>query len=82
MKRDEIYSAIDRERESQDAAWRTGRSNEAQYQYAASHILLLEEQGAILRRVWYGAKEEGSIRERLIKTAAIAVRALEEISVV
>lgn len=78
MTRKDIYTAIDAERESQDKLWRTGRPNEAQYQFAAPHILLLEVQAAKLRDIWYVSTKE-DLRDRLIKTAAIAVRALEEI---
>lgn len=81
MNRQEIFDAINRERESQDKLWRTGRPNEAQYAFAAPHILLLEENASKLRRIWYGAKDEGSIKDRLVIVAALAVRALEEISV-
>jgi len=78
MTRQEVYAAIDRERTSQDASWRTGRPNEAQYAFAAPHILLLEAQAAKLRDLWYGSTKE-DLRDRLIKTAAITVRALEEV---
>lgn len=78
MTREEVYAAIDKERIAQDKIWRQGRSNEAQYKFAASHILLLEEQAAKLRSLWYASKRE-DLTDRLIKTAAIAVRALEEI---
>jgi hypothetical protein len=76
-----IYYSIDLERASQDTSWRTGRPNEDQYAYAAPHILLLEEQVAKLRSNWYGARDESTLRERLVKVAALAVRALEEIKI-
>lgn len=78
MNRKEVYNAIDAERESQDKVWRTGRPSEYQYQFAAPHILLLEEGVSKLRPLWYGSKSE-DIRDRLIKLAAVAIRALEEI---
>lgn len=80
MKREGIYTEIDAEREQQDAAWRTGRPVEDQYRFAAPHVLLLEEQVAKLRSNWYGTADESSLRDRLIKVAAIAVRAIEEIT--
>lgn len=79
--RAEVLAAVNAERVEQDKVWRTGRPNEEQYKFAAPHILLIEEQATKLRSIWYGAKDEGTIRERLVKLAAIAVRALEEIEV-
>ena len=81
MTREEIFAAVNAERIAQDEQWRTGRQNEAQYQFSAPHVLLLEENADKLRKIWYGAKDEGSLADRFIKIAAIAVRALEEISV-
>jgi hypothetical protein len=81
MTRTEVFAAISAERESQDEKWRDGRPVENQYVFSAPHILLLEEQVAKLRANWYGVKDESSLRERLIKVATIAVRALEEITV-
>ena len=81
MTRTDVYRQIDLERTSQDTQWRDGRPVEGQYQYAAPHVLLLEEQVAKLRANWYGAKDESSLMDRLIKIAAIAVRAIEEIQV-
>jgi len=78
MTRHEVYLAIDSERETQDRVWRVGRPNEAQYAFAAPHILLIEEQASKLRQLWYVSSQE-DLRERLIKTGAIVVRALEEI---
>ena len=79
MTRDAAYKLIDEERSAQDRVWRVGRKTEAQYAFAAPHILLLEAQVAKLRAIWYGSKDEGDLQERLVKTAAVAVRALEEI---
>jgi hypothetical protein len=81
MNRQEIYDAIDAERISQDNIWRTGSPVEDQYQYSAPHVLLLEENANKLRAIWYGLRNEGSLQDRFIKVAAIAVRALEEIKV-
>lgn len=78
MLRPEIYAAIDTERLAQDTKWRIGRPNEAQYKFAAPHVLLLEEGAAKLREDWYNARGE-EFRSRLVKIAAVAVRALEEI---
>ena len=78
--RKEVYGLIDLEREAQDNVWRTGRKNEGQYKFAAPHVLLIEEQAQKLRQLWYTSTKE-DLRNRFIKTAAIAVRALEEIDV-
>lgn len=69
------------ERESQDKAWRDSAFPimNAQYEYAAPHVLVLEECVAKLRAIWYGKKDEGTLRERFVKVAAVALRALEEI---
>ena len=50
----------------------------AQYQFYAPHILVLEETLARLRGICYGANRE-KLRDELVKIAAIAVRALEEV---
>lgn len=81
MTRSEAITEIENERRVQDAAWRDGRPVEGQYRYSAPHVLLLEEQVSKLRSNWYGVKDESTLRERLVKIAAIAVRALEEIEV-
>lgn len=78
MKREDVYTAIDKERIAQDETWRKGRPIEAQYKFAAPHVLLLEECVAKLRSFWYISDKE-NLRDRLIKIAAVAVRALEEI---
>ena len=80
MKRADVYKLIDEERKSQDAVWRVGRANEEQYRFAAPHILLLEENADKLRKLWYISKKE-EFKDRLVKIAAIAVRALEEVEV-
>lgn len=79
MNRHDVYAAIDAERLDQDIRWRNGRKNEKQYAFAAPHILILEECVAKLRPIWYGANSQDGVRDRLIKIAAVAVRALEEI---
>ena len=84
MTRLEAYASIDAERTQQDAKWRKGekeRPVESQYRFSAPHVLLLEEQVAKLRSNWYGAADEVSLRQRLVAVAAIAVRALEEITI-
>jgi len=65
---------IFKERDSQAKAW--PRTNN-QYEYASPHILLLEEQILKLRTEWY--TDSDKVKERIVKTAAIALRALEEI---
>jgi hypothetical protein len=81
MDRAEAYKLIDAERTAQDEVWRTGRANEEQYKFSAPHVLLLVENMRKLPTIWYGTKDEGSLQERFVKIAAIAVRALEEIKV-
>lgn len=78
MERPNIYAAIDLERIDQDKVWRKGRPNEAQYKFAAPHILLLEHKIAKLRNEWYMSEHEDHTKT-LIQIAALAVRALEEI---
>ena len=82
MQRKEIYEAIDAERLAQDAIWRTGSEVEGQYTFSAPHVLLLEENAAKLRSLWYTARDESELFDRFVKIAALAVRALEEIKVV
>jgi hypothetical protein len=82
MNRPEIYLAIDDERRRQDGQWPRDVSvnpNRAQYQFYAPHILVLEEKLARLRATWYGSDKE-LLRAELVKIAAIAVRALEEVA--
>ena len=79
MTRGEAYNLVEAERAAQDATWRTGRPNEAQYRFAAPHILLIEEQVAKLRSIWYASKSEDLV-ERLVKIISTSVRALEEIN--
>ncbi len=75
--RQHIYTRIDEERARQDTShW---NDNRLQYRYIAPHIILLEEQVATLRSEWYRTTEEHDLKARLVKVAAIAVRALEEI---
>jgi hypothetical protein len=74
MVRSDIYTAVDAERKSQDEKW----PNREQYKYAAPHILVLETKISRLRAIWYESKKE-DIKAELVKIAAIAVRALEEV---
>lgn len=79
MERQEVYKAIDAERAAQDKVWRTGRPDEVQYDFAASHILLIGENAEKLRSMWYTSDGDETLKDRLIKIAAITVRALEEV---
>lgn len=76
-----VFAMVNEERAAQDKVWRDADNPtmNAQYRYAAPHILVLEECVAKLRKIWYGSKDEGSLQDRFIKTAACAVRAVEEI---
>ena len=81
MKRAEIFAVIESERVTQDAKWprdTTVNPNRAQYKYYAPHLLVLEEKMARLRALWYDSDRE-LLRAELVKIAAIAVRALEEV---
>lgn len=80
MKRSVVYSLINEERKAQDEIWRRGRANEEQYKFAAPHVLLLEENVDKLRKLWYVSKKEDMV-DRMVKIAAIAVRALEEVDI-
>lgn len=80
MKREQAYTLIDMERDTQDALWRVGRNNEGQYKFAAPHILLLEESVDKLRKLWYTSEKE-QLTKRFTIIAALAVRALEEINI-
>ncbi len=80
MDRQKVYELIDKERKAMDEVWRRGRANEAQYKFAAPHVLLIEENADKLRKLWYVSKKE-DMKDRLVKIAAIAVRALEEVNV-
>ena len=79
MKRNHIYELIEKERIYQDATWRVGRQNEGQYKYAAPHVILLCKLSAKLEDEWYAAKDE-DFTSRFVKIAAVAIRALEEIT--
>lgn len=77
----EAIAEVLEERTAQDAIWRGAAYPvmSAQYEYAAPHILVLEECVSKLRKIWYGSKDEGTLRERFRKTAACALRAMEEV---
>jgi hypothetical protein len=75
MNREEIYALIDKERAEQDKVW----SNREQYSRSAPHILVLDGQLTKLKAEWYAA-EKDAVTSRLVKMAAIAVRALEEVN--
>jgi len=78
MKREEALKLIDREREAQDREWPRDAYRRQLYSTIPPHILLLEEQVAKLRSDWYRSEREDCL-DRIVKTAAIALRALEEI---
>lgn len=78
MYTDQAIALILAERTEQDKLWRTGRPSEAQYKFAAPHLLLLEEKLAQARAAWYRSSKE-VLETELIKVAALALRALEEI---
>jgi hypothetical protein len=74
MKREKAFELINAERTDQNVVW----ADRTQYNRAAPHILILEEQVAKLRTDWYGSVKE-DLQSRFVKVAAIATRALEEI---
>jgi hypothetical protein len=73
MIRTEIFKLIEEERVRQNASW----PDRSQYTRSAAHVLVLEGQMRKLQDEWYN--NTGSIKERLLKIATVAVRALEEI---
>ena len=79
MTREKIFGLVNEERDRQDREWRTGGPIEAQYSFAASHVLILEEKLTRLRSLWYDSKPE-QMKEEFVKIAAIAVRAIEEVT--
>jgi len=77
----EVFELVNAERIAQDKEWRTGRPNEQQYKFAAPHVILLERNARKLIDIWYDSKDESALEDRLVKIAALAFRALEEIEV-
>lgn len=74
MTREDAIALINAERAAQDATWK----DRSQYTRSAPHILILDVQLTKLKQEWYGSPAP-SIQDRLVKMAAIALRALEEI---
>jgi hypothetical protein len=80
MNRQDVFEVINRERDFQDSLWpRDDHEAIGQYQWAAPHMLLLEEYVEGLRTKWKNSREELDCVREIAKIAAIAVRALEEI---
>jgi hypothetical protein len=80
MQRDEIFEAINTERDTQDVYWSHNEARRrSMYSTVPPHILLLEAQISKLRDDWYATPGGRGCFSRFIKVAAIAVRALEEI---
>lgn len=80
MKREEVYTLIEAERRRQDEKWRNEHTHprQGQYKYFAPHILVIEEKLSRIRGLWYESASE-QLRDELVKIAALAVRALEEV---
>jgi hypothetical protein len=77
MNRKEIFEEIIGERDYQDANYPRDERRKTMYQFSAPHLLLLEQKITTMRGDWYKSDVKKS---DLIKIAAIAIRALEEIS--
>ena len=78
MKRVDIFSAISDEIESAIYKWPRDERRQVMYSFPPAHLLLLEEKILQTRTVWYTSDRPAVMRE-LVKIAALAVRALEEI---
>lgn len=77
MKKSEVFAAIQEEREKQDAAWPRTERRVQMYSFTAPHLLLLEEKVSAMRTAWYKGE---SVPSDFVKVAALAVRALEEVT--
>jgi hypothetical protein len=79
MTRQEIFTEIERIRSGQDALWPRDERRKKMYATIPPHVLLLETNVEKLRNEWYLSKSEDCIK-RFTTIAALAVRALEEIT--
>lgn len=77
MIRKDIYTAIEIERISQDSKWPRDDRRKQMYSFSAAHLLVLEQKIESMRKGWYNGEIS---KDDFIKVAAIAVRALEEIT--
>ncbi len=80
MNRAEVFAVIDKERVYQDTLWPRDEDAAKMYTYLAPHLLLLEEYVAKARTAWVTNGPEAPALKQIAKLAAIAVRALEEVS--
>lgn len=72
MKRDEIFIAVNKERDRQDAKWGTSQKALPRHQWMT---ILTEEVGEVAMAVNDGRSDQ--IREELIQVVAVAVKWLE-----
>jgi hypothetical protein len=79
MDRATIYNRIEETRKEQDIIWPRDERRKVMYSFIPPHLTMLEVQVQKLRDEWYASKSEDCIK-RLEHIAAVAVRALEEIT--
>ena len=77
MEREKIFEAINQERISQDGLWQRNERRKVMYSFTAPHLLLLGEKINAMQTLWYKGE---STPQDFIKIAALAVRALEEVT--
>lgn len=77
MTKSEVFAAIQEERAKQDGAWPRTERRLRMYSFPAPHLLLLEEKISAMRTAWYKSE---SVPSDYVKVAALAVRALEEVT--
>lgn len=77
MKRSDVFAEVEKERTSQDSAWPRTERRKQMYSFTAPHLLLLEEKVSAMRTSWYKGESKPA---DFVKIAALAVRALEEVT--
>ena len=77
MNRTEVFIAVEKERASQDGLWPRTERRTQMYSFTAPHLLLLEEKISAMRTAWYKGE---SVPSDFVKVAALAIRALEEVT--
>jgi hypothetical protein len=79
MKREEIFAEINRIREEQDKLWPRDERRKQMYSFIPPHIILLDKNVSKIKDEWYASKSEDCYK-RILTIAALAIRALEEIT--
>lgn len=77
MNRIDVFKLIGNERASQDGFGPRTERRVQMYNFTAPHLLLLGEKIEAMRTAWYRGE---SVSSDFVKVAAIAIRALEEIT--